>query len=105
MTHPVTQCHTALPRPTLIVWRLVFPIFHYFPFLKRRSLALFVSNHAESSTRRTTTDASEVRTDSVTSYGGHATQILWKSTERLGCATSVCTAGEAVYLVCQYDPP
>eukprot|EP00752_Nemacystus_decipiens_P008156 g7295.t1 len=46
---------------------------------------------------------SEVQTDSVTGYGGHATQILWKSTEKLGCAISSCSGG--TYLACQYDPP
>ena len=43
----------------------------------------------------------------VTEYGGHATQILWKSTEELGCVVSTCTTGgdDYTYLVCQYDPP
>lgn len=43
----------------------------------------------------------------VTEYGGHATQILWKSTEELGCVVSKCTTGGTpyTYLVCQYDPP
>ena len=53
-------------------------------------------------------DVSENQTDSVDMYGGHATQILWKSSEKLGCATADCTdpSGMArTYLVCQYNPP
>ncbi|CAM9398466.1 unnamed protein product, partial [Pylaiella littoralis] len=44
--------------------------------------------------------------DSVTKYGGHATQILWKSTEELGCVTATCdsSGGPRTYLVCQYYP-
>eukprot|EP00752_Nemacystus_decipiens_P013637 g12090.t1 len=49
----------------------------------------------------------EIQTDSVDGYGGHATQILWKSSTQLGCAVSSCFSGEMPgdYLVCQYDPP
>eukprot|EP00752_Nemacystus_decipiens_P013638 g12091.t1 len=49
----------------------------------------------------------EIQTDSVTGYGGHATQILWKSSKKLGCAVSSCTSGSRPgdYLACQYDPP
>ncbi|PWZ03211.1 PR-1-like protein [Testicularia cyperi] len=44
---------------------------------------------------------------------GHFTQMVWKSTERLGCALQVCPAGsifsgsnsQARYIVCEYDPP
>ncbi|CAM9194286.1 unnamed protein product, partial [Ectocarpus fasciculatus] len=45
--------------------------------------------------------------DKVTEYGGHATQILWKSTEKVGCVLAGCTNGGTPYtfLVCQYDPP
>ena len=53
-------------------------------------------------------DVSEIQTDSVDRYGGHATQILWKSTEQLGCATTECTGPSGMartYLVCQYNPP
>lgn len=59
------------------------------------------------STNQLTTDESEVQSDSVTGYEGHATQILWKSTERLGCATTNCddSGSTKTYLVCQYDPP
>eukprot|EP00903_Cladosiphon_okamuranus_P020892 g19185.t1 len=48
----------------------------------------------------------QVKTNDVLKFGGHASQILWKATERLGCAKSVCTSGErpGTYLVCQYDP-
>eukprot|EP00904_Undaria_pinnatifida_P004992 jgi/Undpi1/1622/HiC_scaffold_11.g05012.m1 len=44
--------------------------------------------------------------NSVTDYGEHATQILWKSTTELGCALADCTEGvwNYVYLVCQYNP-
>ncbi|CAN0322699.1 unnamed protein product [Ectocarpus sp. 12 AP-2014] len=49
----------------------------------------------------------EVQFDSVLQYGGHATQILWKSTEQVGCVVARCTNGGTPYtfLVCQYDPP
>jgi len=41
---------------------------------------------------------------------GHFTQVLWKSTEKVGCHTSKCAAGtvlsmDAWYTVCNYDPP
>ncbi|CAM9846118.1 unnamed protein product [Laminaria digitata] len=52
-------------------------------------------------------DEDEVQVNSVTEYGGHATQILWKSTTELGCAEATCTKDSSnyVYLVCQYNPP
>lgn len=53
-------------------------------------------------------DESEVNDGPVTGYGGHATQILWRSTKQLGCGVSVCESGEkgtVSTLVCNYDPP
>lgn len=52
-------------------------------------------------------DDSEVDTNAVTGYGGHATQILWKSTTQLGCAVASCSDDGVPYtvLVCQYNPP
>ncbi|CAN0446604.1 unnamed protein product, partial [Scytosiphon promiscuus] len=49
----------------------------------------------------------EIKVDAVTGYGGHATQILWKSTTELGCAEATCEKDSYryVYLVCQYNPP
>ncbi|KAL0063562.1 hypothetical protein AAF712_009571 [Marasmius tenuissimus] len=40
----------------------------------------------------------------------HFTQVVWKSTKQLGCATAKCGnifpgSSDAVYLVCEYDPP
>ncbi|CAM9455311.1 unnamed protein product, partial [Hapterophycus canaliculatus] len=48
----------------------------------------------------------EVAFDTVAEYGGHATQILWKSTEELGCIVANCSKDGTpyTYLVCQYDP-
>lgn len=34
---------------------------------------------------------------------GHFTQVVWRNTQRLGCAMASC-GGNAVY-VCSYDPP
>lgn len=41
---------------------------------------------------------------------GHFTQVVWKSSEKLGCYTSKCPAGTVLsypswYTVCNYDPP
>ncbi|CAB1112811.1 unnamed protein product [Ectocarpus sp. CCAP 1310/34] len=48
----------------------------------------------------------EVQFGAVTDYIGHATQILWKSTKKVGCVLAQCTNGGTPYtfLVCQYDP-
>ncbi|KAH7126271.1 CAP domain-containing protein [Dactylonectria estremocensis] len=40
---------------------------------------------------------------------GHFTQVVWKDTTKLGCATALCAAGtmydfEAWYTVCNYNP-
>ena len=34
---------------------------------------------------------------------GHYTQMVWKNTKEVGCATA--TAGNSIYLVCRYSPP
>jgi len=34
---------------------------------------------------------------------GHYTQIVWKSTRRIGCARVVCDDGD-VFMTCNYDP-
>jgi uncharacterized protein YkwD len=41
---------------------------------------------------------------------GHFTQVVWKSTTKLGCATVECPAGSVLglpswYTVCNYNPP
>lgn len=39
---------------------------------------------------------------------GHFTQIVWKSTAKLGCAVAVCDGKHGTpgnYLVCEYSPP
>uniref|UniRef100_A0A7N0ZU73 SCP domain-containing protein n=1 Tax=Kalanchoe fedtschenkoi TaxID=63787 RepID=A0A7N0ZU73_KALFE len=36
---------------------------------------------------------------------GHYTQIVWRSTQRLGCAKVVCSGGKGVFITCNYDPP
>ncbi|EXB94561.1 hypothetical protein L484_022873 [Morus notabilis] len=35
---------------------------------------------------------------------GHYTQIVWRSTRRVGCARVVCEDGD-VFMTCNYDPP
>ncbi|KAJ3497059.1 hypothetical protein NLG97_g2191 [Lecanicillium saksenae] len=41
---------------------------------------------------------------------GHFTQVVWKSSKRVGCGSTLCAAGvlsryPAWYTVCNYDPP
>ncbi|GAB2291491.1 Cuticle-degrading protease [Dionaea muscipula] len=36
---------------------------------------------------------------------GHYTQIVWRSSARLGCARVVCSGGAGVFITCNYDPP
>lgn len=38
---------------------------------------------------------------------GHFTQIVWKATERIGCARYESSSGKmaGTYVVCEYDPP
>nr|ASA45601.1 PR1 protein [Lilium hybrid cultivar] len=35
---------------------------------------------------------------------GHYTQVVWRSTRRLGCSRVVCDGGD-VFMNCNYDPP
>jgi pathogenesis-related protein 1 len=46
------------------------------------------------------------------SMGGHYTQMVWKNTKEVGCATATGSgktdsglSGVVVYLVCRYSPP
>lgn len=34
---------------------------------------------------------------------GHYTQLVWRSTKRVGCAKVICAGN--VIIVCNYDPP
>lgn len=36
---------------------------------------------------------------------GHYTQIVWRSTRRIGCAKVTCNGGKGVFITCNYDPP
>lgn len=36
---------------------------------------------------------------------GHYTQIVWRSTARVGCARLTCSSGKGVFITCNYDPP
>ncbi|XP_048134203.1 pathogenesis-related protein PR-1-like [Rhodamnia argentea] len=36
---------------------------------------------------------------------GHYTQIVWRSTKRVGCTVEVCSSGGGTFMVCEYDPP
>jgi len=35
---------------------------------------------------------------------GHYTQVVWKTTTKVGCATVEC-ADKSVYIICSYNPP
>ena len=45
--------------------------------------------------------------DDSTHKTGHFTQMIWKSSLRMGCATARREKGRlnAIYVVCSYDPP
>jgi hypothetical protein len=51
----------------------------------------------------------ETCSEACRAYGGcgHLTQILWRTTERVGCGQAECTEGKTrkSYWVCNYDPP
>ncbi|KAF7147031.1 hypothetical protein RHSIM_Rhsim03G0263100 [Rhododendron simsii] len=36
---------------------------------------------------------------------GHYTQIVWRTTTKIGCARVVCFDGKGVFMTCNYDPP
>ncbi|XP_068648392.1 pathogenesis-related protein PR-1-like [Aristolochia californica] len=36
---------------------------------------------------------------------GHYTQMIWRTTRRLGCAKVTCSGGKGIFMVCNYDPP
>ncbi|XP_041021895.1 pathogenesis-related protein PR-1-like [Juglans microcarpa x Juglans regia] len=36
---------------------------------------------------------------------GHFTQIVWRTTRRVGCARVICSVGRGVFMTCNYDPP
>ncbi|XP_054822486.1 pathogenesis-related protein PR-1-like [Prosopis cineraria] len=36
---------------------------------------------------------------------GHYTQVVWKTTTRVGCAKINCYGGKGVFMTCNYDPP
>ncbi|OVA16316.1 Allergen V5/Tpx-1-related [Macleaya cordata] len=36
---------------------------------------------------------------------GHYTQIAWRGTKKLGCASVTCYNGRGVFITCNYDPP
>lgn len=36
---------------------------------------------------------------------GHYTQIMWRSTRRVGCAMVTCYNGRGTFITCNYDPP
>ena len=53
-----------------------------------------------------------VEEKSWTPMGGHYTQMVWKNTKEVGCATATSNgrtsggqSGLTVYLVCRYSPP
>ena len=35
---------------------------------------------------------------------GHYTQLVWSTTERVGCAMATCADGSEIWM-CDYDPP
>lgn len=36
---------------------------------------------------------------------GHYTQVVWRSSVRLGCAKVRCSQGAGTFIICSYDPP
>lgn len=45
----------------------------------------------------------DAKTDRCKGVCGHYTQIVWRATERVGCAMAAC--GDTEVWVCNYDPP
>ncbi|CAA0812387.1 CAP (Cysteine-rich secretory proteins- Antigen 5-and Pathogenesis-related 1 protein) superfamily protein [Striga hermonthica] len=35
---------------------------------------------------------------------GHYTQVVWKDTNRVGCAMDKCSDGSSIFVICSYDP-
>ncbi|ODV90868.1 hypothetical protein CANCADRAFT_15606, partial [Tortispora caseinolytica NRRL Y-17796] len=48
------------------------------------------------------TDEASSYTGGYSSAAGHFTQVVWKSTTKLGCGVASCSSGK-IY-VCEYDP-
>ncbi|XP_071737130.1 pathogenesis-related protein PR-1-like [Rutidosis leptorrhynchoides] len=36
---------------------------------------------------------------------GHYTQIVWKTSRRIGCSVVNCFQNKGVFMICNYDPP
>ena len=45
----------------------------------------------------------DIRTDKCRGVCGHYTQVVWRDSQRLGCAMVTC--GDSEVWVCNYDPP
>ncbi|KAI3991463.1 hypothetical protein MKX01_000550 [Papaver californicum] len=72
-------------------------------------------NLAMSSADLTAADAVKLWVDEISNYdyqsnscqGGeclHYTQVVWKNSVRLGCASVTCNTG-GTFVICNYDPP
>ncbi|CAN0920979.1 Pathogenesis-related protein PRB1-2 [Linum grandiflorum] len=35
---------------------------------------------------------------------GHYTQVVWRSTARIGCAKAACSGGRGTFVICSYTP-
>ncbi|KAI3712318.1 hypothetical protein L1987_70869 [Smallanthus sonchifolius] len=48
----------------------------------------------------------DLEKNECTAMCGHYTQVIWKSTEKVGCGRSKCNDGSGNYMiVCNYSPP
>ncbi|CAN1167533.1 Pathogenesis-related protein 1 [Linum perenne] len=36
---------------------------------------------------------------------GHYTQVVWRSSSRIGCAKAACSGGRGTFVICNYNPP